>query len=270
MAVVTGLDMAIASTPTAHRFQMEISEELKEYIASGGYSGVGRKCGIDDWRGVAMAYGYLPPVASKPGSDFTFTGSIDGTYGFSGTAYCEAWEIVANIEEGDYVAYSIQFTRNGALTIGAGSATDTTKPNTYIACPENVSLNLGGSTVSDVTYWRLRLSCAGFPYVSSSTSGGRLRKRGAWDVEFEYHCYAQDPSTLPLRGVFYNVKPYCTNTLYYDINWLSPVTIVPYVNPESRRPVNTRVIMRQQGNNNTEIGYTKTPEESATTLWPFS
>jgi len=267
MAVITGLDFAIGSNSTAHRFLMEISNEVKEYIASGGQMGVGRKCGIDEWRGVATAYGYLPPVASKPGSDFTFTGSVDGTYGFTGTAYAEAWDIIANIEEGEYLAYSLQFSRNGALTVGSAAATDSTNPSP--PCFQNASLTIG-SAVTDVTFWRLRLSCPGFPYVSSSTSGGRKRKRGAWDMELEYHCYNQNPAELPVRGTFYNVKPYCTAALYYDLNWMTPVTIVPYVNPESRRPVNTKVTMRSQGSNGTDMGYAKTPEAVPVTLWPFA
>jgi len=248
MTVITGLDMAIANVSTAHSYRMEISDELKEYIASGGASGVGNKCGIDEWRGAAMAYGYLPPAAAKPGTvGFALSASLDGTYGFSGTAYCEAWEIVWDIENGEYIAYTIQFSRNGAITAGEVSQTDSTQPDP--PCSQSLPLKLNGSTVSDVSYMRLRLTCPGRWYVSSSTSGGRLRKRGAMKAEFEYHCYYQDPSGWPSRGTNYTVQPYCTDSLYYDINWMKVRSISPYVNTEARRPVNARVIMDLNSSN---------------------
>jgi len=46
--------------------------------------------------------------------------------------------------------------------------------------------------------------------------------------------------------------------------------ISPYANPASRRPVNTKVLMKLDSSNGTDIGYIKTPEESPTTIWPFS
>lgn len=266
MAVISGQDMAIASVPTAHQFRLEVTDELVEFIASGGQSGVGRNCGIDEWRGVAMAYGYLPPIT--PGNDFTFTGSLDGTYGFTGLAYCESTEIIWDIEQGKYIGYSIQFSRQGALTVGAAVATDSTKPDP--PCVESLPLTLSGTTISDVSYMRLKLSARGYPYVSSSTAGGRLRKRGPFDAEFEYHCYYQDPSTLAQRGINYVVRPYGTAALYWDINWMKAASISAYSNPESRRPVNGKVLMKFDNSNATDMGYVKTPEAAPVTVWPFS
>ena len=264
MGVLTGLDMKIGSVPTAHRFQLEVSDELKEYISSGSSGGVGRKCGIDDWRGVAMAYGYQPPVF--PGSDFTFTGSLDGTYGFTGTAYCEAIEVIGDIENGEYGAYSIQFSRNGALTSGSAAATDSTVPSP--PCPENFSLLVGSNTVLDVTYQRLKIMCPGRAYVSSSTSGGRLRKRGAIDAEFEYHFYYDNPSQLPAFEHDYLIQPYFTQTLFWELAWMKLLTHSEYVNTEARRPVNSKITMAFNGSNGTSLGYIK--DTATTTKWPFS
>lgn len=267
MAVISGLDMALSSVPNAHRFQLEITDELVEYISSGGQSGIGAKCGVDDWRGVAMAYGYLSPVL--PGNTaFSFSGSLDGTYGFEGTAYCESNEITWDIEKGRYIGYRVDFSRNGTLTIGASTATDAVEPNP--PCVESLPLTLNGGTVSDVSFMRLKLICQGYPYVSSSTTGGRLRKRGAFTAEFEYHCYYRDPSTLPIRGTRYTVRPYCTDTLYWDINWMKVASITPYVNPESKRPVNARVLMKLDVSNGTDMGYVKTPAAVPADVWPFA
>ncbi len=267
MAVISGLDMAIGSVPTVHQFRMEIADELIEYISSGGQSGVGNKCGIDDWRGVAMAYGYLPPV--YPGNAAaTFTASLDGTYGFTGTAYVESVEITWDIENGKYLGYSIQYSRNGALTIGGAAATDAVKPNP--PCVQSLPLKIGTVEVNDVSFMRLKLSCQGFPRVTSGTSGGRMRTRGAMSAELEYHCYYQNPGTLPTRGLRYNVKPYCTSTLFWDINWMKVATIAPYSNPASRRPVNAKVLMKLDSSNGTDMGSIKTPEAAPVTIWPFS
>jgi len=266
MAVITGLDMAINSVSTAHQFRIDLAKELIEYIATNGQSGVGNKCGVLDWRGTAMAYGYLPAIL--PGASFTFTGSLDGTYGFTGSAYCEAVEIVWDVENGKYIGHTIQFTRNGALTVGEAAATDSTKPNP--PCSQSLPLSLGGTTVSDVSYMRLKLMCPGFPRNTTSTAGGRQRTRGAFAAEFEYRCYYQNPGTLPTRGLYYTVNPYCTDTLYWDVNWMTPEIISGYANPSSRRPVNARILMKLYGANGTDQGYVKTPAAAPATVWPFS
>lgn len=266
MPVISGIDMAINSVPTAHQFNIELSKELIEVIATGGSGGVRNKCGVNDGRGVASAYGYLPQV--WPGSSFTFTGSLDGTYGFSGTSYCEAVEIIWDVENGRYIAYTIQFSRNGAITPGAAVATDSTKPNP--PCSQSLPLKFNTVEQTEVAYMRLKLMCPGFPRNTTSTAGGRVRTRGAMSGEFEYHQYYQDPATLPSRGLAYIVQPYCTASLYYDIAYMTPETIASYANPNSRRPVNARVVMKFDANNATDTGYIRTPEAVPSTVWPFS
>ena len=264
MAVISGLDMAVNGQNTARAFTMEISDELNEYITSGLSSGVGNKCGVDDWKGAGMFLDAQPWVF--PGDTFTFTGSLDGTYGFTGSAYCEAIEIVWDIEKNEYIASSVQFSRNGTLTIGLAAATDTVRA--YPACTESLPLLLGTVEQSDVTYARLKMSCRGLPYVTSATSGGRLRKRGSFRAELEYHRYYQNPGSLPTRGLEYRLQMYDTATTYWDLSWMKVRKIMPYVNPESNRPVNAKVIMDMTGTNATDMGSCINP--SLATKWPFS
>lgn len=267
MSVDTALALAIDGESTVRMGRISNTRELVPYVASGSSAGTGRKCGVKDWKVVGLAYGYLS--ASFPGDDdVSMTLSLDGTNGYSGTAYCEQIDVIFDVEKGRYIENAVHLSRNGALTVGSGVATDATVPNP--PCTESLSVKLGGVAQDDVRYMHLMIRCPGKAYVSSSTAAGRQRKRGAIDARLVYRVFNISPSALPTVGTNYLVNVMCTDTLSWELAWMRCASCEHSGDHESDEPVSAEIVMEFNNSEGTILGWIKTPESSPTTKWPFS
>jgi hypothetical protein len=267
MGVITGLNMTVNGENTLRMWQIEELSELTPYVASNTDSGTGRKCGIDDWKGIYLGYGHTPAVF--PGDFFTFAASMDGALGWyseENGAYCEQIDIVLDVEKNQYIQYAVHFSRNGTLTKGAAVYSDTTVPSP--PCPESLTVIRGEVDENDVRFAHLIMRCPGRPYVSSSTSGGRKRNRGAFDAALEYHRYFSDPTTLPAVETDYRMQLEVTDATNWDLEWMKMVRLEAIVNTETQENVGVKLFFEFNGQNGTATGSVKNP--ALTEKWPFS
>jgi len=268
MAVITGLNMAVNGENTNRMFQITTSNELRRYSASNTQSGAGRRCGIDEWKGMYLGYGSTPAVF--PGDFFTFAGSVDGTNGWvsaTNGAYCEQIDIVGNIEEQQYLQYAVHFSRSGSITPGAAEYSDDTLPAP--PCTNSLTVNRGSVDEDDVRFYHLVMRCPGRKYNSSSTDGGYQRKRGVFDAFLEYHRYFSNPTTLPALERDYAMRLNTTTVPeFWDLAWMKAAKIEAIVNTETQENMGAKIFMEFNGHNGTATGYCKTP--AAVEKWPFT
>jgi hypothetical protein len=263
MAVSTALSMAIDGEDTVRLATIDNTIELHPYVASGSSSGTGRKCGVKDWRSVGLGYGAQPGVF--PGDTFTLTLSLDGTYGYTGSAYCEQIDIIVDVENNKYIENAVHASRNGALTVGAAATSDTAVPNP--PCSESLTVQLDGVDQDDVRYMHLMIRCPGKPYVSSSTAAGRQRKRGAIDAQLVYRVYNINPALLPVVGSNYVVDVETSASATWELTWMRCESVKHLADHESDEAVSAEVTMSFNASNGTTLGTIK--DTAGVTQWPF-
>ena len=265
MGVDTALSMAISGEECARLATIDNIQELVPYVASNTSAGTGRKCGISDWRSTGMGYGYQPAVF--PGDSFTLTFSLDGTNGYTGSGYCEQVDIIIDVEKGGYIENAVHASRNGALTVGAAAATDTTIPDP--PCVQSLSVKLDTTAQDDVRFMHLMMRCPGKKYVSSDTAGGRERKRGAMDAQLTYRVYNIDPADLPTKGTQYvvNVMVTVSGTLSWELKWMRCESVKQLADHESDECVSAEVKMSFDCSDGETLGWIINPADS--TVWPF-
>lgn len=206
MGVISGIGGAVNGESTVREWSIESNEDLQEYIASNTAAGTGRIIGNEDWSGSYSGYGWEPAIF--PGDTFTFTGSVDGTNGVTGSAMCESVDIELDIEGGAIMQYVVNFAGNGALTLGAAAASDSTDPSvrsTITHATVELETALGSpeswdSPIADVRRITINIAMNNPSYASSSTAGVMKRVRGSIDATVNVSLYTDDPSTLPAKG----------------------------------------------------------------------
>jgi len=242
MGVDTALSMAISGEECARLATIDNIQELVPYVASNTSAGTGRKCGISDWRSTGMGYGYQPAVF--PGDSFTLTFSLDGTNGYTGSGYCEQVDIIIDVEKGGYIENAVHASRNGALTVGAAAATDTTIPDP--PCVQSLSVKLDTTAQDDVRFMHLMMRCPGKKYVSSDTAGGRERKGTQYVV---------------------NVMVTVSGTLSWELKWMRCESVKQLADHESDECVSAEVKMSFDCSDGETLGWIINPADS--TVWPF-
>ncbi len=222
MGVIGGIGGGLGSVPGISNWQISHVCELKEYVASNTKSGVVRVPGNKDWSGTAKVYGHTPPIL--PGASFTFSGSIDGAIGATGTAVMESTEISIPIEEGGVISQNLKFSGNSALTIGASAIHDTSEVvNGFSASGLKVySCAYGGeyAAVPEVRSATITLTRKLTEYVSSSTAGYKGRKAGNFDATLALPCYCDDLADLLQPGTFKKFKVEVTSLLYWELYFM--------------------------------------------------
>jgi hypothetical protein len=179
--------------------------------------------GIEDWSGSVVGSGPIPPV--KPGESFTFSGSEDGTNGWTGPAKCKEVQININQESGEDISHTITFEGDGLLVPGAvaaaeDSAVDKPYPSVGLIVKLAAAETAGEDTeIADIRSASLTISSVLSAYASSSTSGAKKRVVGPWDASVSVSLFVNDPADLPVKGLMYAIKLYVNATQYWLIEY---------------------------------------------------
>lgn len=216
-----------ANIPFTRKWSVSTKNDLQGYSASNTAGGMGRLAGNDDFSGSYDAYGHTPAV--KPGDMFTFHGSMDGVDGVSGPCIVDSVTINWDIEGGKPISHSVDFSANGALTLGAEAAVaDASVPNpptsigTLLKFITVETASPATVTLADLRTMALKISRANPEYRSSSTSGHTKRVAGVFDCELSCSFYIGDPdfSDIPTIGTIFQIKAYVDATTFWDIKWM--------------------------------------------------
>ncbi len=223
MSVISGKNGAVNGSSTVRTWSINSSADLQKFVASNTAGGAGRLDGNFDWSGSYAAYGHTPDVL--PGEGFTFTGSLDGTNGVTGTAIVDTCEITIDIEAGGIIEHTVNFSSNGALTKGSAAATDVTvaDPPSAIGCKielGTVAASPVWSEVGDIRTITISLEADNQSYVSSSTASQTLRKAGNIDASISYTFYEGDPANFPAEGTVTAIRAYVTSVLFWEFKWM--------------------------------------------------
>jgi hypothetical protein len=222
MGVVSGIGGAVNGHSCVRNWSINYTSELAAYAASNTAGAQNNLLGNTDWSGSFGAYGHTPAV--MPGEALSFTGSIDGTKGAAGTAIVDSVEITCDIEGGKPIEYTVNFSANGALTLGAAVAADSdlTTPPTSVGCKVATGTVIAvpvWSDMEDVRNWKLTISAVNSAYVSSSTSGGKRRKKGTLNLTFAIGVYSADFSALPAPNAIAAFRFYVAAASYWEVLW---------------------------------------------------
>lgn len=230
MSVISGVGGAIDGVGTVRKWTLSASAEVTMWVASGSKQGTSRVAGARDWTGSYDAYGHTP--THMPGDSFTFTGSYDGTNGWTGPAKVESVTINWNQETSEPISHTVAFSSDGAITLGAAAATDATtpQPSPSVGCiikAADPSATPSYVEINDIRSATLTITRALKPYRSSSTvSGGESRTKrvvgGAFDFTFSYSLYEGDPSNLfePNAVKHFQVFVDTVPTLHWELKWV--------------------------------------------------
>jgi hypothetical protein len=223
MAVLSGIAGAVDGVDTVGRWTVNHAADLQAIFASNTKEGPVVLDGNLDWSGSWQSKKSTPD--HMPGDAVTFKGSIDGTNGATGTVIIDAVEIEVDIEAGAAIACTVEFSRNGALTLGVSAASDATVPDppTSIGCKAALGTAVAvpvWTDISDVRSWRLRLERDNQAYVSSDTSGGNLRLAGNLSGTIVVAVYEDDFADLPAVNSHSYIRLYVTATTYWDIGFV--------------------------------------------------
>jgi hypothetical protein len=263
MGVVSGIGGVVDSVPCVRNWSINSTADLQAGVCSASQGGTFRVAGNKDWTGSYDAYGHTP--AAMPGEAFSFTGSIDGSLGASGTAIVDQVVITIDIEAGAIISHVVNFSANGALTFGAAVATDATaaSPISAIGCLVKVS----DVTETDVRTVTVTITAANTAYVSSDTAGQVQRKAGNIDANVSFTIYNDNMINPPQPNTTATLKVYVTATTFWEFDWvmfgdLTGIT----VDREGAAILGATVNAFMCGYSGGAAGYIKKPD--TTTFWP--
>lgn len=223
MSVISGIGGVVNGASAVRVWTISSTADIQAAVASNTKAGTVLADGNEDWTGNYTAYGATP--ASMPGEALAFTGTIDGTNGATGTAIVDSVEIVVDIEAGAIIGHTVNFSGNGALTLGAAVATDTTD-----ACmPSSIGckVELGSmiavpvwTAIDDVRTVTLTITADNQSYVSSSTSGGVRRTAGNISAAVAITVYTDDFAGLPAVNDENRCRIYVDATTYWLVEFI--------------------------------------------------
>lgn len=223
MSVISGFGGAVDTIATVREWSVSSTADIQRYVASGSKKGSSRLAGNKDWSGSYMAYGAIP--AKKPGDSFTFTGSLDGTNGVTGTAMVDEVVITWDIEGGGIISHEVSFSSNGALTLGTAAATDATVPAPPTAIGTKIEESDAIATpafseITDIRTITLTLTRSNQAYVSSATAGETQRVMGPLDATVSFSLYEGDPANLIAVNAVKHLKLYVDATKFWELKWV--------------------------------------------------
>ncbi len=183
-------------------------------------------CGVEDWRGFFIGNGYQPTVL--PGDDFEFEGVVDevssgpSVYkGASGTAIVDRIIITWQPRINDLIEYRVDFSGNdlNGLDLEGVITTPADAADPVYACVQDMTVEVGGTDVTQMESFRLVLQARNKGFVHSETNGVRLRTPGAIGGAFEFKRLfdnAQAFTALKTPAVYkFNV----TDTLFWQLTY---------------------------------------------------
>jgi len=227
MAVLTGIGGVVEGKSAVTKWQVTHSADVQSLVASNTQGMAVTLAGNEDWSGSYEAYGATP--AALPGESMSFAGSIDGTTGVQGTAIVDSVVITFDIEGGLPIKHVVNFSANGALTIGADVvAADTTLAAMLSSIGTTVELGTSAdppisyAAMSDVRTVTITITSDNKSYISSSTSGSTNRLAGNLSAEISVSVYEDDFSDLPVLNAYHGLKvvlPDATST-FWEFIWV--------------------------------------------------
>ena len=222
MSVISGFGGAVDTINTVREWSVSSTADIQRYVASGSKKGSSRLAGNKDWSGSYTAYGAIP--VKKPGDSFTFTGSLDGTNGVTGTAMVDEVVITWDIEAGGIISHEVSFSSNGALTLGAAAATDATVPDPPTAIGTKIDesdplVTPSFSEIPDIRTITLTLTRNNQAYVSSGTAGETKRVMGPLDMTVSFSRYEGDPANLIAVNTVKHLKLFVDTSDAVEANW---------------------------------------------------
>lgn len=226
-SVISGKGGAIDGVGTVRKWTLSASAAVTQWVASGSKQGSSRVAGAEDWSATYDAYGHTP--AHLPGDSFTFSGSYDGTNGWTGPGKVESVTLNWNHETGEPISHTVAFSSNGAITLGAVAATDATTPEMFpcVGCIIKASdplVSPSFTEIEDIQSATLTITRALKAYSSSGTvDSGRLRTKrvtgGPWDFTFSYSQLEGDPALLFESNTVKHFQVFINDTLYWELKW---------------------------------------------------
>ncbi len=221
--VLGGSAGAVNDVDTVGNWSVTSTADLQAVIASNTKKGTVLLDGNTDWSGSWVAYKGTPDY--KPGDTLTFTGSIDGTNGATGSVMVDSIEIVIDIEAGGVITATVNFSGNGALTLGAAAATDATTPDPPTSIGTKVELGTMVAVpvwteVDDVRTVTLTLTRDNQAYVSSSTSGATKRIAGNWSATVAMTVYEDDWADIETINAEKRMRIYVDSTTYWLVEFV--------------------------------------------------
>jgi hypothetical protein len=226
MTVINGCNVAVDTESTVAQWAIAYERESAPVSASNTDLGVLPVCGVKDWMGNYLLSGHTPagatPAVFFPGYTKTFTGSVDGTQGVTGSAIGKSIAIHANPGQGTPIMTQVEFEGNGELTVGGAVAVDSTEPQWF--CPGWAKVQLftfeWADLADDIQSWVLRFTAANTPYVSTGTSQGRRRIRGPFSGDASVVVLTDDPTNFPTVGSYYKLRFFVAEELYWEVLYM--------------------------------------------------
>jgi hypothetical protein len=278
MSVINGCSVAVDTESTVSDWLIDYDAESTPIAATNTQLGLFPVCGVYDWIGSYSFSGHTPagtsPAVLFPGYTKTFTGSVDGRHGVEGSAIGKSLTISANPGEGVPINTEVEFDGNGLLSVGGAVATDATKPQWF--CPDVAKIQIDGYTwadVDDIVAWKLKLTAANTPYVSTGTSKRRQRIRGPFGGVAQVNVFTDDPTPFPEVGDYVGVRFFVTATLYWEVLYmrLRRLSSNPTHPAKKNEPVTWTLLFEFSSfdgvSGNPTVGHIKTP--AGVTVWPY-
>ena len=212
--MLTGLDSHINGLAGGRSWSVSPVANVTEFSDSGTDGAIALVDGVTDWSGSFSAYGHTPLVL--PGAGFTFLGSNDGTNGATGTAIADGFDLTLNQETMAPIECVVNFSGNGALTLGAaaGAAGAAALPLCAVAgCIIN-----DGSDI-EVRSSKLSLTRDNKAYNDTSTDGAMKREMGRLSGTLSWSRYCDTFADLGALNAVVTVKLYVTAALYWEIKY---------------------------------------------------
>jgi len=215
---ITGLKAAIDGMTCLREWNIALTGIDTAAVCSASDGAVLRGTGNLDWTGKAVGYG-LP--SKYPGDIFTFTGSDRAGGGWQSAAngtIVSKVRVVCPIMSGTNIYHEIEFAATGSLTKGSSAATDATNPNPLSS--KGLGFNLDSGTVRGVEFWVLEIDGnLTKPSWPSHMEGWPVRDAGNVDAMIQWRQTFDAMSQIPATNTFYNIQPYTSATLYYEMQW---------------------------------------------------
>lgn len=221
--IISGKNALINGQSTTLGWKVSLSADTKQFTASNTKGASGRTDGNKTWSGSFNALGAQPAVI--PGTTFTFAGDKGDGKGVSGTAMVDSVEIKVDIEAGEIISYTVNFSGDGEYTLGAVVAADATLPDVETSIGRKVELCTPAAEpvwaeLDDVRVVTITLSASNGEYVSSSTGGFTKRVAGNLDASISISVYTDDYGTLPGPNAIKGVRVYTSATAFWEFNWI--------------------------------------------------
>lgn len=213
---------------------VNLTGQSAEVKCSGAKQGVIRLPGGKDWTGRYGAIGPTPAV--WPGDLVQFAGSIAGVdgKGVIGDVLIDSVEITWDCEGSKDISHNVNFSGDGAMTIGDSvTPDDTTVPApvsstgcTLTAAPAAAVLTY--AAIAEIRTMTLTVSRANVSGRSSGGSGWSNRGRGHLDARLTASVYIDETDgwgLLPTQHTFYALKAGAGGATFWLLKWMELLDI---------------------------------------------